>query len=259
MTVSGSLPLRNDVKSTYDFAPATRCDAMRCARAVHEPLALQEGVGNAGCPLHPRPRVRLVLVRSTRVTTSTPESPGVPARNGFNGLCRALVSAKSARMCERAVLTNRPSLDLSPFVLEGREPDAAASTASHPASVTIAIRPCCGTGWREVVEMICPTGEAKYFCKRDSTRPSTNRPTGKSLEPVVVHVDKLSPAKPITSYGNSRRHSGAREARARNDKSPQDGLSSSRNPITSTTCNGWVSRRLSSARIRATRWLHPSR
>jgi hypothetical protein len=26
-----------------------------------------------------------------------------------------LVSAKSARMCERAVLTNRPSLDLSPF------------------------------------------------------------------------------------------------------------------------------------------------
>jgi len=24
-------------------------------------------------------------------------------------------------MCERAVLTNRPSLDLSPFVLEGRK------------------------------------------------------------------------------------------------------------------------------------------
>jgi hypothetical protein len=34
---------------------------------------------------------------------------------------RALVSAKSARMCERAVLANRPSLDLSPFVLEGRK------------------------------------------------------------------------------------------------------------------------------------------
>jgi hypothetical protein len=40
-------------------------------------------------------------------------------RNGFNGLWRALVSAKSARMCERAVLTNRPSLDLSPFALKG--------------------------------------------------------------------------------------------------------------------------------------------
>jgi hypothetical protein len=46
-------------------------------------------------------------------------TPGIPARNGFNGFLRALVSAKSARMCERAVLTNRPSLDLSPFVLEG--------------------------------------------------------------------------------------------------------------------------------------------
>jgi hypothetical protein len=31
------------------------------------------------------------------------------------------VSGKSARMCERAVLTNRPSLDLSPFVLEGHK------------------------------------------------------------------------------------------------------------------------------------------
>ena len=40
-------------------------------------------------------------------------------RSGLNGVLRALVSAKSARMCERAVLTNRPSLDLSPFALKG--------------------------------------------------------------------------------------------------------------------------------------------
>src|SRR5216110_906627 len=39
-----------------------------------------EGVGNAGCPLHPQPRVHLGLVERTRVTTSTPESPGIPAR-----------------------------------------------------------------------------------------------------------------------------------------------------------------------------------
>jgi hypothetical protein len=38
------------------------------------------------------------------------------------------VSTKSARMCERAVLTNHPSLDLSPFVLEGREPDGERGT-----------------------------------------------------------------------------------------------------------------------------------
>src|SRR5450631_1937182 len=102
--------------------------AARYARVVAEFFAPLEGVGNAGCPLHPRPRVHVVLVERTRVTTSTPESPGIPARNGFNSLCRALVSAKSARMCERAVLTNRPSLDLSPFVLEGREPDGERGT-----------------------------------------------------------------------------------------------------------------------------------
>src|SRR5712671_2169953 len=84
-------------------------------------LPPKEGVGNAGCPLHPRPRVHLVVVERTRVTTSTPESPDVP-RAMVYGLFRALVSAKSARMCERAVPTNRPSLDLSPFVLEGQEP-----------------------------------------------------------------------------------------------------------------------------------------
>src|ERR1700676_125200 len=46
-------------------------------------LPPHEGVGNAGCPLHPRSRVHFVLVERTRATTSTPESPGIPARNGF--------------------------------------------------------------------------------------------------------------------------------------------------------------------------------
>src|SRR3954451_18300797 len=49
-------------------------------------------------------------------------------RNGFNGFLRDLVSAKSGRMCERAALTNRPSLDLSPFVLKGCEPDGELGT-----------------------------------------------------------------------------------------------------------------------------------
>jgi hypothetical protein len=31
------------------------------------------------------------------------------------------------------------------------------------------IRPSGGVGWREFVEMICPTGEAKYFCEGDWT------------------------------------------------------------------------------------------
>ena len=51
--------------------------------------------------------------------TGSAEASRPSLRNGFNGFLRALVSAKSARMWERAVLTNRPLLDLSPFVLEG--------------------------------------------------------------------------------------------------------------------------------------------
>jgi hypothetical protein len=55
------------------------------------------------------------------VTASSPKRSGIPRANGFNGFLRALVSTKFARLCERAVLTNRPSLDLSPIVLEGHK------------------------------------------------------------------------------------------------------------------------------------------
>jgi len=39
--------------------------------------------------------------------------------------------------------------------------------------------------------MICPTGEAKYFCKQGWTALSKNRPTGKSLEPLLLPVLSL--------------------------------------------------------------------
>src|ERR1700733_16154854 len=65
-----------------------------------ESLALKtEGVGNAGCPLHPQPPVQQ---KSTGVeATGTPESPGIPARNGFNGFLRALPG-------DRALLSPSP-------------------------------------------------------------------------------------------------------------------------------------------------------
>jgi hypothetical protein len=58
-----------------------------------------EGVGNAGCPLHPRPRVHFVVVERTRVTTSTPESPGIPARNGFTAY--VVLSPVTELFCHR--------------------------------------------------------------------------------------------------------------------------------------------------------------
>src|SRR5450631_2517475 len=73
------------------FATSRR-DAPEAFHEISRPL---KGVGNAGCPWHPRPRVHLLVVESTRVTTSTPESPGVPARNGFNGFLRALLGDRA--------------------------------------------------------------------------------------------------------------------------------------------------------------------
>src|SRR5450432_1078619 len=70
-------------QTTKTIQTQLRNPATLRARGVHLSLAPKEGVGNAGCPLHPRPRVHFVLVESTRVTTSTPESPGIPARNGL--------------------------------------------------------------------------------------------------------------------------------------------------------------------------------
>src|SRR5882672_7190449 len=165
-------------------------------------LSPKEGVGNAGCPLHPRPRVHLVVVERTRVTTSTPESPDVPARNGFNGFLRALPG-------DRALLPPSPtdmflskpgradlnSANLTPA--SGRQdhttsPYAATSlvrslliahksfnSPCHPIArktlprpphpiptfVTIMIRPSSRDGMARVVVLICPTGQAEYFCK----------------------------------------------------------------------------------------------
>ena len=64
---------------------------------------------------------KLCIKKRTRAYRYSRNTPAFPAQ-WLYGLCRALVSAKSARMCERAVLANRPSLDLIPFVLKGREP-----------------------------------------------------------------------------------------------------------------------------------------
>ena len=59
-------------------------------------------------------------------------------------------------------------------------PDAAASTASAPRVRDDRDTPLCGVGRREFVEMICPTGEAKYFWLAHWTGFSTARPSGKS-------------------------------------------------------------------------------
>jgi hypothetical protein len=108
-------------------------------------------------------------------------------RNGFNGFLRALPG-------DRALLPPSSALliaDLTPA--SGRQnhttsPSASApfvcvpptSTASRPASVTIASRPSVGRDGDDI-DLIWVSGEAEYFCKRDWTAKSLICPSGKSM------------------------------------------------------------------------------
>jgi hypothetical protein len=56
---------------------------------------------------------------------------------------------------------------------------AAASTASHPASVTIAKRPSSGRDAIDI-DLICDFGKAEYFCKQGWTGKSDRCLSGKS-------------------------------------------------------------------------------
>ena len=104
--------------SRYDLAIPRRDAPEFCCHIPPSPI---RGRRECRAPDAPDSRVCNDSERRTRVNQVTPEIARHSPRNGFNGFLRALVSAKSARMCERAALTSRPSLDLSPFVLKGRK------------------------------------------------------------------------------------------------------------------------------------------
>src|SRR5216683_6850585 len=89
--VSGILDRPLSRAMTVEGVAQLRDLAARSARALLSSfLTLRsEGAGNAGRPMRPRPRVHFVVVERTRVTTSTPESPGIP-RAMVYGLFRAL-------------------------------------------------------------------------------------------------------------------------------------------------------------------------
>jgi hypothetical protein len=78
---------RNDDKSRHTFTTSRRDRA----RVVHESLA-QENRGRGECrvPAAPAASCAKCWWHTSVATTGPPGSPGIPARNGFNGLCRAL-------------------------------------------------------------------------------------------------------------------------------------------------------------------------
>src|SRR5216683_1424030 len=190
------------VNSTHTFALATR--SARVVAFIFRPRE-NRGRGECRVPAAPAASCALCSGRSARVTTSTPESHGIPARNGFNGVCRALpgdrallAPSSSDMFCLSPVgPTQLRELDASvgasgphdfavrsnisrqhagnrsqifrPALRSHRAQNAAASTASHPAFVTIMIRPSVWDGMAKVLEVIWGVRKQEYFCIQDWT------------------------------------------------------------------------------------------
>src|SRR4030088_3000488 len=124
---------------------------------------------------HRRQRIKVLSKRSGRLNLRE-----LDASVGASGPHDFAVRCNISR--PRAVDRSR----IFRFALQSRRAqNAAASTASLPAFVTMANAPLWG-GMRKVLDVIWGGRKRKYFFKRDSTPPSTNCPTGKSLEPVLL-------------------------------------------------------------------------
>ncbi len=111
-----------------------------------------------------RVKTRLGLRTSANLTpasrrqnhTTSPSAAPLSAK-GFDGL-------SAVRLRAIRSLTGLIDPPCHPLA----SPDAAASTASRPASVTIASRPSVGRDG-EIMELIWVRPEAKFFCKQDWT------------------------------------------------------------------------------------------
>jgi hypothetical protein len=118
--------------------------------------------GRGECRVPVAPAAACAVVESTRVSHhGRTGTPGIPARNGFNSLFRALPGDRaflSPSLVDVVFRQLDAGVEASgPHDFAVRKPGAfvnaqPASTASRPASVTIAIRPLCGTRRRELLK-----------------------------------------------------------------------------------------------------------
>ena len=119
----------------------------------------REGAGKTGCALHPRSRVQICAKKRTRAYRFSGGNPAFPAQ-WLYGLLRALPGdrlcchrhkrdAKRHRRLDASVGASGPhdfAVRVSIVVCAQNARHAAASTASRPTFVAIAIRPSFGPG-----------------------------------------------------------------------------------------------------------------
>jgi hypothetical protein len=129
----------------------------------------------------------MVVVERTRVSQVTPESPGIPRAMVLT--VSFVLSPGTGLSCPRRPRTCIRELDTSVGV-SGPHDFAVRFSAVRQERIRVhrippRVRddrepPLCGTGRAELVEMICPTGKAEYFCKGGWTGKSLICPSGKS-------------------------------------------------------------------------------
>ena len=115
----------------------------------------KEGAGNAGCAMHPQPRVRMKKAHE-QVTTGSPKRSGIPRANGFNGFLHALPGDRAflpPSLVDRSTTLAPASGRQNHTTLPSATGAFVLSTTRvhripHPTSVTIAIRPSCEAGHR---------------------------------------------------------------------------------------------------------------
>ena len=115
----------------------------------------------------PRRRIRLVTVIGGLAACLHPVGPTCLRRLDTSNGCQDHTILPSASAPFVSVLFDR-SQACQPALPSRHTPDAAASTASRPASVTIAIRPSVGRDSGDI-GVIWVRREGEYFCKRDWT------------------------------------------------------------------------------------------
>ncbi len=169
--------------SRHTFAISPR--VFRASSTENVPPSKSEGAGNAGRSLRPQPCVRNKKAHKHSHhghTGNTRHSP----RNGFNGFLRALLGDRACLPPSSAKVASR-QLDASvgtsgphDFAVRRSAPSSEAppaSTASRPASVTIASRPSVGQDGRACRDDL-PDGESEIFFDAglDRARRPSHRP-----------------------------------------------------------------------------------
>ncbi len=139
----------------YDFAISRRDTPEFVQENIRRPLKRAWGMPGAQCT-----RSRACSVVNTRVSHhGYTGSPGIPARDGVNGFLRALPGDRALlspssvdRSTNLTPASRRQNHTTSPSAFAPFVKGASASTASRPASVTIAIRPSSGTRRRNLYD-----------------------------------------------------------------------------------------------------------